>query len=251
MSEQHDWFDEATAAAYDEDVAQDFAKEVVGPTVDFLAHLARGGSALEFAVGTGRIALPLAARGVRVHGIELSEHMVRHLRVKPGGDAITVSIGDMATRRVEGEFDLVYLVFNTIMNLTTQAQQVACFRNAARHLRPGGAFVVEVMVPALAKLTPGEWRRAFSVSEDHIGVDEYDVVHQRIVSHHIHVDRTPPRFSLPCRYVWPSELDLMAQLADLEFDQRWEDWARAPFVASSQGHVSVWRKPASAEDGVL
>jgi SAM-dependent methyltransferase len=204
-----------------------------------LAELADGGAALELGIGTGRIALPLAARGLPVHGIDLSEPMVAQLRAKRGGDAISVTIGDFATTRVDGTFRLVYLVYNTINNLTTQDAQVACFENAAAHLEPGGCFVVEVGVPDLQRLPPGERFVAFAVRDDYVGVDEYDVVDQGLISHH---QSTGRRLSMPFRYVWPSELDLMARIAGLTLRDRWEDWTRAPFTAASRSHVSVWEK---------
>jgi SAM-dependent methyltransferase len=216
--------------------------EAVARAVDVLAELAGDGGALELAIGTGRIALPLAERGVRVHGIDLSKPMVEQLRAKPGGDAIPVTIGDLATTRVDGSFRLVYLVYNTINNLTTQDAQVACFENAAAHLEPGGSFVVEVGVPDLQRLPPGERYVAFSVRDDYVGVDEYDVVRQGLVSHH---QSTGRRLSMPFRYVWPSELDLMARIAGLTLRERWEDWTRAPFTAASRSHVSVWEKSVS------
>jgi SAM-dependent methyltransferase len=240
-------FDEPAAARYDTSSAEMFAPEVLEPAVAFLADLAGDGPALELAIGTGRVALPLAARGVRVHGIDLSRAMVARLRAKPGGEAIPVTIGDISTTRVEGTFSLIYLVFNTIGNLTTQESQVACFRNAAAHLEPGGCFVIEVGVPELRRLPPGERFQAFEVSGDHVGIDEYDVATQALVSHHIEVvDGRLERSSLPFRYVWPAELDLMAQLAGLRLRERWEGWGREPFTSESRKHVSVWEKPARA-----
>jgi SAM-dependent methyltransferase len=238
-------FDDRVAATYDEDVADRSAPEVIDPTVAFLAELAREGRALEFAIGTGRIALPLAARGVSVAGIELSTAMAEQMRAKPGGAALDVTIGDIATTRVEGSFSLVYLVFNTIMNLTTQAAQVACFRNAAAHLEPGGRFVIEVMVPELRRLPPGEIFHVFGGGEESWGIDEYDVAEQGLVSHHLGVvDGDLERFSVPFRYVWPAELDLMAQLAGMTLRERWAGWAREPFTSESRQHVSVWERPA-------
>jgi len=238
-------FDETFAASYDDD-AEAFDPATVDPAVDFLAGLAGGGAALELAVGTGRIALPLARRGVPVHGIELSRAMAARLATKPGGADIPVTIGDMATTRVPGSFRLVYLVFNTIMNLTTQAAQVACFKNAAAHLAPGGAFLIEVMVPRLRQLPPGQALHVFRAGAGHWGIDEYDVVHQGLVSHHIVGEGGATRsYSMPCRYVWPAELDLMAALAGMAPHGRWADWRRTPFTADSDAHVSVWRTPAA------
>jgi SAM-dependent methyltransferase len=240
------YFDERVAARYDESAAEMFDPAVVDPVVDFLAELAGSGRALELGIGTGRIALPLARRGVPVHGIELSRAMVARLRSKPGGDEIGVTIGDFATTSVDGAFSVAYLVFNTIMNLTTQAAQVACFRNVARHLEPGGSFVVEVVVPALQRLPPGETIRAFHVSETRWGFDEIDVATQGLTSHHFEiVDERVERFSAPYRYVWPSELDLMAELAGLQLRERWSGWKREPFTSESRDHVSVWEKPAA------
>jgi SAM-dependent methyltransferase len=240
------YFDERIAAKYDEDDGEEFDPEVIDQTVGFLADLARGGRALEFGIGTGRIALPLARRGVPVLGIDLSEAMVARLRAKPGGDDIGVTIGDFATTAVEGSFSLVYLVFNTIMNLTTQEAQVACFRNVAAHLEPGGCFVIEVGVPGLQRLPPGETIHAFHVSETRWGLDEYDVAIQGLTSHHFEiVDGRVERVSVPFRYAWPSELDLMAQLAGMSLRERWSGWKREPFTSVSRAHVSVWEKPAA------
>jgi SAM-dependent methyltransferase len=240
------YFDERVAARYDESSSEMFAPEAIEPAVDFLAALAGDGRALELAIGTGRIALPLAARGVEVHGIDLSQAMVARLREKPGGEKIQVAIGDFATTRVDGPFSLAYLVFNTIQNLTSQAEQVACFRNVAAHLEPGGCFVIEVTVPDLRRLPPGETMHVFDASEGHWGIDEYDVANQGLVSHHFSlVDGAIERVSMPFRYVWPSELDLMAELAGMRLRERWSGWKREPFTGESRNHVSVWEKPAS------
>jgi len=243
----HDWFGEDVASTYDLDSSGMFEPEALDPAVDFLAQAAAGGSALEFAIGTGRVALPLAARGVHVSGIELSTAMVAQLRAKEGGDeaSIPVVIGDMASTRVDGagSFDLVYLVFNTITNLTAQDAQVECFRNAARHLAAGGVFVVETFIPALRWLPPGQVFVPFDVSESHIGIDEYDVANQLLVSHHTDFRQAgAQRVSVPFRYTWPAELDLMARLAGMSLRQRWSDWTRAPFTGESESHVSVWEK---------
>jgi SAM-dependent methyltransferase len=237
-------FDEQVAARYDESSAEMFDSKVVDPVVEFLVELAGGGRALELGIGTGRIALPLAQRGVPVHGIELSKAMVARLRAKPGGQDIGVTIGDFATTRVDGSFSVAYLVFNTIMNLTTQAAQVACFRNVAAHLEPGGSFVIEVGLPGLRHLPPGDTFHAFHVSETRWGIDEYDVATQGLTSHHFEVvDGRLERFSAPFRYVWPSELDLMAQLAGMTLRERWSGWNREPFISESKTHVSVWETP--------
>ncbi len=212
--------------------------------VDFLAELARDGSALEFAIGTGRIALPLFQRGVPVHGIELSRAMVARLRAKQGAERIQVTVGDMATTTVEGLFTLVYLVFNTIGNLTTQDAQVACFQNAAAHLEAGGAFVIEVGLPGLRRLPPGDSHRVFRAGDEGWGIDEYDIANQGLVSHHLRIrDGELRRISIPFRYVWPAELDLMAQLAGMTLRERWGGWKREPFTGESRQHVSVWEKP--------
>jgi len=240
-----DHFDEPVAETYDEYAAQMFRPEAVDPVVDFLAELAGDGAALEFGIGTGRIALPLAARGVPVHGIDLSEAMVEKLRAKPGGDAIPVTIGDFASTSVDATFTLAYLVFNTISNLTTQDEQVACFENVAAHLEPGGCFVIEVEVPDLQRLPHGERFVVFHLGDTHVGVDEYDVATQGLVSHHL--QRTEgggyERSSGPFRYVWPSELDLMARIAGMRLRERWAGWKREPFTNESTKHVSVWEKP--------
>jgi SAM-dependent methyltransferase len=245
-----DYFGERVAERYDESAADMFEPAVVDPVVDFLAGLASHGAALELGIGTGRIALPLAQRGIRVHGIDLSGAMVARLRAKPGAEQIGVTIGDFATTTVEGRFSVAYLVFNTIMNLTTQEGQIACFQNVAAHLEPGGCFVIEVMVPALQRLPPGETVRAFNVSATRLGFDEYDVASQGLISHHYSVvDGKLEVFSPPFRYVWPSELDLMARLAGMTLRERWSGWKREPFTSDSVKHVSVWEKTASRSRG--
>lgn len=238
-----DYFGERVAAGYDESSADMFEPAAVDPVVDFLADLAGEGAALELGIGTGRIALPLARRGVRVHGIDLSAAMVARLRAKPGAERIGVTVGDFATTTVDGRFSVAYLVFNTIMNLTTQDEQVACFQNVAAHLEPGGCFVVEVGVPALQRLPPGETVRPFKVSPTRLGFDEYDVVSQGLISHHYSVvDGKLEVLSVPFRYAWPSELDLMARLAGMRLRERWGGWKREPFTSDSTNHVSVWEK---------
>jgi SAM-dependent methyltransferase len=241
-----DHFDERIATGYETRWADQFDPAVVDPTVSFLADLAGTGAALELGIGTGRIALPLSRRGIRVHGIELSPAMVAQLQTKPGAGDIEVTIGDFATTRVDGTFTVAYLVRNTIMNLTTQDEQVACFRNVASHLDPGGCFVIEVMVPTLRQLPPGETVRAFDVTPTYFGFDEYvDIATQSSVSHHYWVvDGRLETFSAPFRYVWPSELDLMARLAGMTLRERWADWNREPFTGDSESHVSVWKKAA-------
>ena len=225
-----DWFAGDVAAAYDKSTAG----MPVEPVVDFLVPLA-GGGALELAIGTGRIAVPLAARGVQVAGIDFSPDMVEQLRGKT--DSIPVAVGDMSTTRVEGTFSLVYVVFNSINNVTSQDGQVAVFANAAAHLDPGGSFVVEVGVPNRQRL------EVFDLSDTHVGVDELDFDTQRLVSHHFSlVDGEWRRISMPFRSVSPAELDLMARLAGLELRARWADWDRSPFTAESTKHVSVWAK---------
>jgi SAM-dependent methyltransferase len=241
-----DHFGEHVASRYDESSEDMFDPAVVDPVVEFLEGLAGGGAALELGIGTGRIALPLARRGVHVHGIDLSEAMVARLRAKPGADEIVVTIGDFATATVEGTFSVAYLVFNTINNLTTQDEQVACFQNVAAHLEPGGCFVIEVGVPKLRRLPPGDTFVAFDVSPTHLGFDEYEVARQGLVSHHYSlVDGEWEVVSMPFRYVWPAELDLMARLAGMTLRERWSDWTRTPFTSESTKHISVWEKTAS------
>src|SRR5215218_5833648 len=239
-----DHFGEDVAARYDESSTDMFDPAVVDPAVDFLAGLAGQGAALELGIGTGRIALPLARRGIPVHGIDLSEAMVARLRAKPGAEQINVTIGDFATTTVEGRFSLAYLVFNTIENLTSQDEQVACFQNVADHLEPGGCFVIEVEIPQLQRLPPGETVRAFALTPTHLGFDEFDVANQGLISHHYSVvDGRFELLSMPFRYVWPSELDLMARLAGMTLRERWAGWRREPFTSDSTKHVSVWEKP--------
>jgi SAM-dependent methyltransferase len=238
-----DYFGEEVAARYDETSDDMFEPSVLNATVDFLADLAGNGAALELGIGTGRVALPLAERGVAVHGIDLSEAMVARMRGKPGGDRIPVAIGDFATTRLDEEFSLAYLVYNTINNLTAQDEQVACFENVSAHLRPGGCFVIEVGVPSLQRLPFGETIRPFHVSETRLGFDEFDVVNQGLVSHHLQaVDGKFEKRSIPFRYVWPAELDLMARLAGMTLRGRWGGWKREPFTRVSTKHVSVWQK---------
>lgn len=244
MHSDDGFFGENIAADYDESSADMFAPDVVAPAVDMLAELAADGSALEFGVGTGRIALPLARRGVPVHGIDLSRAMVARLRAKPGGDTVGVTIGDFATTRVPGTFAVSYLVFNTINNLTTQDAQVDCFRNASAHLRPGGCFVVEVGVPDLRLLPPGQTAVPFHIGPTQWAFDIYDTASQAMSSNYVTiVDGRAEHRSIPFRYVWPAELDLMARLAGLRLRDRWEGWTRAPFTGESRRHVSVWEKP--------
>jgi hypothetical protein len=236
-------FDEPVAARFDERHARQATAEVVDPMVDFLAAIAGEGPALELGIGTGRIALPLAMRGVPVSGIELSAAMVSRLQEKPGSDAIPVTIGDFSTTTVDDTFTLVYLVANTIMNVTTQEAQVAVFENAATHLERGGCFVVEVVVPGLQALPRGERFQPFDVSPTHLGFDEIDVVTQALVSHHYWIeDGGVEVFSPPFRYVWPAELDLMARIAGMSLRERWGGWKQEPFTAESAKHVSVWVK---------
>jgi len=234
-------FDDRVAEFYDHTSSDKFEPAVLEPTVSFLEGLAVGGRALEFASGTGRVALALSARGVDVCGIELSPAMTEKLHAKPGGADLSVTTGDMINTRVEGEFDLVYLVYNTITNLVTQDEQVACFANAASHLRPGGCFVIEVVVPAMTELSPGQPFRVFDSTPDHVGYEEFVGVDQIAYSHHwFEIDGRLEKHSAPYRYVWPSELDLMARLAGMRLRERWADWSRSPFVANSPSHISVW-----------
>ena len=236
-----DSFAGRVADRYDEAAAEMFAPEVVDPAVELLAGLAEDGPALELGIGTGRIALPLVRRGVEVHGIDLSPDMVAQLRDKPGGEEIPVTIGDFATTTVEGTFSLAYVVWNSIMNLGTQEAQVACFRNAAAHLVPRGLFVVEILLPELQRLVPGETFLAFDFSPEHVGFDEYDVVEQRLTSHHYYPERGDYE-TFPGRYIWPAELDLMARLAGLSLRERWGGWQHEPFTSESRSHVSVYEK---------
>lgn len=240
MAPPPDYFDEEIAIGYD---AEHTDRGDLDQTVARLAQLAGDGTALELAIGTGRVALPLRAAGVDVSGIELSKPMVAQMRQKPGGKDIRVVIGDMASTKADGAFSLVFLVFNTICNLTTQEQQTRCFLNAADHLEPGGRFVIETLVPPIQRLPAGETKLAFDVSATHWGIDEYDIATQSFISHHLWArgEKTVRR-SIPFRYVWPAELDLMARLAGMALESRWEDWETTPFTATSTRHISVWRK---------
>lgn len=242
-----DLWDAETAARYDEDAAAMFAPEVLEPAVDRLTSLADGGPVLELAIGTGRVAVPLRERGVEVSGMELSEPMAQRLRAKRPD--VPVVIGDMATASVPGRFTLVYLVFNTLGNLRTQAEQVECFRNAARHLVPGGRFLVEIGVPSLRRLPPGQRAVPFDVGAEHVGFDTYDLVGQQGTSHHYTREADGSfRYGVHhYRFVWPEECDLMARLAGMELEHRWSDWQGSPFTHDSEGHVSVWRTPAGAQ----
>jgi SAM-dependent methyltransferase len=244
MDDEDGYFGERVAATYDDSPGGMFDPAFIDSVADVLAGLAGPGRALELGIGTGRIALPLARRGVDVHGIDMSRAMVARLRAKPGGDAIGVTIGDFATTRVDGTFSLVYLVFNTINNLTTQEAQVACFRNAAAHLVPGGCFVIEVGVPELRRLPPGQTVVPWQVSAQRWAFDSYDPATQAMSSNYITLEGGRGEYrSIPFRYVWPAELDLMAQLAAMRRRDRWEGWARQPFTGESTQHVSVWERP--------
>ena len=243
-----DLWDEDTAERYDDISAEMFAPHVLDPAVEFLARLAGSGPALEFAIGTGRVAIPLAARGIPVTGIELSPPMVDRLRTKVPAEEMPVLVGDMATTTVPGRFSLVYVVFNSIGNLRTQDEQVQCFRNAARHLSPGGRFVVELWVPGIRRFPPGQSAVPFEVTDKHVGFDTLDMVTQQGTSHHYHrLDDGSVRYGYSnFRYIWPAECDLMARLAGLTLEQRVAGWDRAPFTSDSESHVSVWRKPPDA-----
>jgi SAM-dependent methyltransferase len=243
-----DHFGERVAARFDERYAYQSDSAVLDPMVDFLAGLAGSGAAIELGIGTGRVALPLAERGVRVHGVDLSEAMVERLGAKPGADRIGVTIGDFATRRVDGEFAVAYVVANTIMNLAAQDEQVACFQNVANHLEPGGCFVIEVLVPRLQRLPYGETLQPFALTPTHLGFDEYDIARQGLISHHFWIEGDRVEYlSPPFRYVWPSELDLMARLAGLTPRERWSGWNREPFTSTSEKLVGVWEKTTAAE----
>ena len=240
-----DYFGEDVAARCDEGAADLSTPEVVGPVADFLANLAGDGHALEFGIGTGRIALPLHQRGIPVHGIDLSEAMLQRLRVKAGAATIGITQGDFATTRVDGSFTVVFLVFNTIMNLTTQDGQVACFQNAADHLEPGGYFVIEVEVPVLRMIPPGQNHHLFHMGENSWGIEEYHFATQDCTSHHFAMrDGQLQRNSVPFRYVFPEELDLMARLAGMSRVGRWAGWQQEPFTDDSLNHVSIWKKDA-------
>jgi hypothetical protein len=240
MPETH--FDEWVARGFEALWPELFEPSLVEATVDRLAELAGDGPALELGIGTGRIAVPLTRRGVRVAGIELSPAMVDQLRAQSGASGISVRVGDFAVTQMGEHFSLVYLLRNTITNLTTLDEQVACFQNAAAHLEPGGFFVVENYIPALQRLPPGETARVFISTPTHLGVEEYDLTAQIAISrHHWLVDGELRTLSSPHRYVWPSELDLMARLAGMVRRERWSDWQRAPFTAESQAHISVWQ----------
>ncbi|KRF24523.1 class I SAM-dependent methyltransferase [Phycicoccus sp. Soil803] len=240
---QDEIWDETAAAEYDTPGEGMFAPDVLGPIVDLLAELAEDGAALELAAGTGRVSIPLSERGVPVSGIELSRPMLDRLREK--APHLPVVEGDMTTTRVPGEFSLVFLVFNTISNILEQSGQVECFRNAARHLRPGGRFVIELWVPQLRSLPPGSPAAVFASEDGYVGLDTYDVLHQQVVSHHFRFGRgrEASHGVSPHRYVWPAELDLMAQLAGFTLEGRYADWDRSPFTADSPSHVSVYRLP--------
>lgn len=236
-------WDIEAAKSYDTPGVGMFSPEVLEPTVDRLAGYAQNGRALEFGIGTGRVAVPLSQRGIQVAGIDSSPAMVSQLRTKANEDEIPVVIGDMATARVDGKFSLVFCVYNTISNLLTQAEQVACFKNAARHLLPGGRFVIELWVPELRKLLPGQSSVLWRTDADYIGYDNYDVVNQRVVSTHVTLgkDKSAKVFQSPHRYIWPAELDLMGELAGFRLEDRFSDWLGNPFTAESASHVSVYR----------
>ena len=243
--QQDEIWDADAARTYDTPGTGMFSPEVLEPAVERLAQLAAGGRALEFAIGTGRIAVPLSQRNVPVAGIEYSPAMIAELRTKVDETTIPVVLGDMATATVPGTYSLVYLVYNTISNLLIQAGQVACFRNAARHRSPGGRFVIELWVPELRKLPPGQQAVVWQSEAGYIGLDTYDVLNQQVISHHVRFGegKQPELFRSPHRYIWPAELDLMAQLAGFELESRHADWAVAPFTAESRSHVSVYRLP--------
>ena len=237
-------FDEWIAQRYETLWPELFVPAVIDAAVNFLEGLAGAGPALELGIGTGRVALPLSRRGVRVHGIELSPAMVARLRAQEGASDIGVTIGDFATVKVDGTFTLAYLLRNTITNLTTQDEQVECFRNVAAHLEPGGCFVIENYIPELQRLPPGDTIRVFTATPAHIAYEDYNVATQIASSHHYWViDGRLETFSSPHRYVWPSELDLMARLAGMTLRERWSDFRRAPFTSASRHHISVWERP--------
>jgi SAM-dependent methyltransferase len=239
MAQTH--FDERVAARYETYWPELFQPEAIDPVVSFLADLAGDGGALELGIGTGRLALPLSRRGVRVHGIELSPAMVARLRAQPGADAIGITIGDFAATTVSGTFRLAYLVRNTVTNLTSQDEQAECFRTVAAQLEPGGCFVIENYIPQLQRLPPGETTRVFTATPSHLGFEQYDLAAQIAVSHHWWlIDGQLETFSSPHRYLWPSELDLMAKIAGMTLRERWSGWKREPFTSDSTMHISVW-----------
>ncbi|MGN6793236.1 MAG: class I SAM-dependent DNA methyltransferase [Streptosporangiaceae bacterium] len=243
MDDPDGYFGEPVAAGYDDPADRMNQPDVIDPAVSLLAELAGSGRALELAIGTGRIGLPLSQRGVPVHGIELSRAMVARLRAKPGGDAVAVTIGDMATTRVDGTFTVAYLVFNTINNLTAQEAQVACFRNVARHLAPGGRFVIETAVPPLRQLPPGQDIQGYRAGPGRIVSYSFDHATQNYSGHYVEFTGGAGDYhTIPFRYVWPSELDLMAQMAGLRLRDRWAGWNLEPFTTDSRSHVSVWEK---------
>ena len=243
MESGEGYFGEHVAATYDEHSAGMFDPAVVGPAVDRLAEFAGDGRALEFAIGTGRIALPLAERGVRVVGIDSSPEMLARLGEKPGAERIEASVGDMASTRIDGEFSLVYLVFNTIFNLTTQDGQVACFENAAAHLRSGGRFVIEARVPELQRLPLGQTVLPWRADPSGMSYYVYDVVTQRLSGQHYYLEDGAIQPSpIEMRYAWPAELDLMARLAGMRLEHRWAGWSGEPFTGLSPSHVSVFEK---------
>ena len=247
MTDQQELWNEETAQQYDTPGEGMFSPDVLGPTVQVLSELAGDGAAVEFAIGTGRVAVPLVEAGVPVSGIELSHAMIRRLRSKADAATIPVVQGDMAEAQVRGEFTLAYLVFNTIANLLTQEEQVRCFQNAARHLAPGGRFVIELWVPQLRSLPPGHGGTVEVSQPGYLLVDSYDVLRQHVISHHVRFgpglsDGRDARISrTPHRYIWPSELDLMARIAGFQLESRWADWDRSDFTAESRSHVSVYR----------
>jgi hypothetical protein len=242
-----DSFDEWIAARYEQLWPELFAPAVIDPAVEFLAGLAGSGPALELGIGTGRLAVPLSRRGIRVHGIELSPAMVRQLRARQAEADIDVTLGDFAHAQLGDTFALVYLLRNTITNLTTQDEQVAAFGNAAAHLQPGGYFVVENYVPALQRLPPGDTVHVFTRTPTHLGFEEYDLAAQVAVSHHYWIiDGDLKTFSSPHRYAWPAELDLMARIAGMSLCARYSDWKRTAFTSASQSHISVWQKPSGS-----
>ena len=240
----HNIFVGRIAESYDEDSPEMYLPAVVEPAVDFLVDAASDGPALEFGIGTGRLALPLSRRGVAVHGVDISADMLGQLHSKPGSEVIATTLGDFATTTVPGEFSLVYLVYNVISNLTSQEEQVACFCNAAAHLAPGGRLVIELGVPDLRSFPPGAAAVPFEVSATRLGFDTLDIATQQLVSHHYLItgDRVA-LFESPHRFAWPSELDLMAQIAGLRLVERWGDWDRSAFTSASMKHVSVWQRP--------
>jgi SAM-dependent methyltransferase len=236
----HETYGERVAGVYD-----DWYTEYDPHAVDALAEIAGDGRVLELGIGTGRIALPLSAKGVDVHGIDAAESMISRLRSKPGGEKITIAPGNFAEVAVEGKFALVYIVFNTFFALSSQEEQVQCFRNVAAHLDAGGCFVIEAFVPDVTRFTGGQVNWATKVTADEVQLDvgQHDAATQRVVSQKVVItDGNVRLYPVQIRYCWPSEMDLMAQLAGLRLRERWSNWKREPFTSESGQHISIYER---------